>query len=127
MVTYKKYTRSWWRSAHARVLQAMAREKLPVDYSASNKNKNGNSQFPFHYPCGTVKFTLLLPFFEPNNTKVVKGRKMLKRKNSLGALELSWLAGAASLTCSGRHAMAVAAAQLGIASGLRFGSWWKRI
>lgn len=42
--------------------------------------------------------------------KHVKGRKILKRKNALGALDLSRLAKAAGLSCSDHHAMAVAAA-----------------
>lgn len=42
--------------------------------------------------------------------KHVKGRKLLKRKNPLGALDLSHLGKAAGLSCSDRYAVAVAGA-----------------
>jgi hypothetical protein len=42
--------------------------------------------------------------------KQIKGRKILKRKNPIGALDLGRLARAACLSCSDRQAVAVAAA-----------------
>lgn len=42
--------------------------------------------------------------------KQIKGRKILKMRNPLGALDLGRLARAAGLSCSARHAVAVAAA-----------------
>lgn len=42
--------------------------------------------------------------------KQIKGRRILKRKNAIGALDLGRLARTASLSCSNREAIAVAAA-----------------
>ena len=41
--------------------------------------------------------------------KQVAGRKLLKRKNPIGALELGHLSRAADLSCSGRQSVAVVA------------------
>lgn len=47
--------------------------------------------------------------------KQVVGRKLLKRKNPMGALDLGWLARAARLSCTNCHAVAVAATGAGVA------------